>query len=127
MDVRRSHTPKDIGFTVIINSVIEDEQLTADALGLLVYLLSKPPGWLIRQADLRRRFGYGKEKQQAVYRCLEAAGYLTRERVNREGGRIEWDHVVYDLPQGRPDFDPYGHRRRGGRKKPQDRDVDPWS
>jgi hypothetical protein len=115
VDVRRSHNPKDIGFTAIINSVIEDEMLTADALAVLVYLLSKPDGWVIRQADLKRRFGFGKEKQQAVYRCLENARYLTRERVHGEGGRIGWDHVVYDQPQGRPDFDPYG-RRRGNRK-----------
>lgn len=119
MDIRRSHTPADIGFTVIINSVIEDERLTNGTLEVLIYLLSKPPGWIIRQADLKRRFGYGKDKQQAIFKQLEEAHYLMRECDRGDDGRFHWHHTVYDLPQD-GEFDQYGHRR--GHLKP----VDPF-
>lgn len=109
-EIRRSHTPSDIGFTVIINSVIEDERLSATALAILIYLLSKPPEWKIQMADVKRRFSCGRDKVHAAYRELEDARYLVRECVKAQNGRWVWTRTIYDLPQDGK-FDQYGHRR----------------
>ena len=84
--------------TVIYNAVIEDERLRDGALEVLAYVLSKPDDWIIRQADLRRRFGYGRDRQRKIFRILEDAGYLTRERTSGEHGRFVWDYFIHELP-----------------------------
>lgn len=117
MAIIRSHQPKDIGHTTLLNAVIEDERLSASALGVLLYLLSKSPGWIIREADIRRRFGYGEDAYRRDFRCLEDAGYLVREKTHGDGGRIAWQHTVYDVPQGREGFVLYG-RAMLNRKEP---------
>ena len=57
-------------FSVLPNDLMNDERLSADALGVLVYLLSKPTDWQVRVTELRRRFDIGRDK---VYRILESS------------------------------------------------------
>ena len=43
------------GFTIIQNSMAQDKDLSLDARGLLLYLLSKPNGWKVRVDDIMKK------------------------------------------------------------------------
>lgn len=95
-------------FTVVTNCPIEDDRLSYDALGLLTYLLSRPDDWTVKQDQLRRRGGIGKDKLRRIMDDLMAAGYIVVQAqrgadgkpVKGEGGQFAAnEYVVYDEPQ----------------------------
>lgn len=85
-------------FTVIPNEMANDARLGADALGLLVYLLTKPNDWKVRINELRNRFDMGKDKTYRILKNLEQLGYVIRESVRTEGQFAETRYIVRDLP-----------------------------
>lgn len=85
-------------FTVIPNEMANDDRLPADALGLLVYLLTKPNDWKVRVNELRSRFDMGKDKTYRILGNLEQLGYVIRESVRSGGQFAETRYIVRDLP-----------------------------
>lgn len=63
-------------FTAIPNEIM-DAGLPADTLGVLCYLLSRPADWQVRQREIGRRFGIGREKVMRIMRELKAAGFVS--------------------------------------------------
>ena len=96
-------------FAVLPNEMINDENLTSDALAVLVYLLSKPNDWQVRPTNLRNRFGWGKDKVYRILANLEQLGYMRRESARNEGQFAETRYFVMDSPcphfpdTGKPD------------------------
>lgn len=86
-------------FAVIPNIVCNDERLSFEERGLLVYLLAKPDNWQVMAADIQRQGGIGRDKAYKLLNGLIAAGYVVRERVQDEAtGRIaEYRYDVYDI------------------------------
>ncbi|GEM_PF-4726723 len=92
-------------YTVAPNQLVNDERLSADALGVLVYIISKPQGWQVITEQLMKRFNVGKDKIHRILRELREARYSTKEFERDDGGRIVGQYMVfYDEPQ--PDEDP---------------------
>jgi hypothetical protein len=87
-------------FTVLPNSVLDDDRLSAEAMGVLCYLRSRPADWNVELAHLSERFKIGRDKTQRVVAELVDAGWIKRERtrdpVTRAFNGI--DYVVYDEP-----------------------------
>ena len=75
MIIKRKHTGS---FAVIPNITANDLHLKADTLGVLVYLLAKPADWSVSIADLRKRFGIGRDRVYAILLELEKTGYIGR-------------------------------------------------
>lgn len=90
--IRRQHTER---YTVVPNAIMNDEQLTGDVLGLLVFLLSKPNDWQVSIASLAAtgRFG-GKNKLSRDLGTLRKAGYAGLRRF--ADGSTEW--IIRDDP-----------------------------
>jgi hypothetical protein len=87
-------------FTIIRNAAVRDERLSWRARGLLVYLVSCPPGW---ETSIDRLVPLGREGRDAVataLRELESFGYLTRTRL-RDPSTGKWRHasVINTLPR----------------------------
>jgi hypothetical protein len=98
MIVKRRHTGQ---FAVIPNLTANDEQLTAEALGLLVYLLAKPSDWQVSVENLRKRFGMGRNRAYSILSQLENAGYV-QKRQGRNVGSNRFknvEYVVFDSPE----------------------------
>ena len=87
-----------VNFTTLTNSLINDTRLSADDLGMLVYLLSKPNDWIVRVTELRKRFDIGRDKVYRLLRQLEQYGYVVSEQVKIDGKFAENRYVVSDLP-----------------------------
>ena len=75
------------GYTKLPNAVANDDKLSARALGVLCYILTKPPNWRVIPAQLGSRFGMSYNVALTVLRELIGAGYVKRELL-RDGRRI---------------------------------------
>lgn len=83
-------------------AVIENAAISVEARWLLVYLLGKPDGWIIRVADIQNRTGWGRDKTRKHIKELVEARYLLPE-YSRDGGRFAaMRFVVLDEP-GQPE------------------------
>ena len=73
-------------FSVITNRILTDRRLSAEAVGVLCYLASKPDHWKVRAAEIESRFGLRTKKRQRIMRELDAAGYLQIKKGGPDGG-----------------------------------------
>src|SRR5690606_4941332 len=81
----------------------EDSGLSFKALGLLVYLLSKPDHWTVSREHLATTHTDGVDSIRSGLRELRSAGYVTDEIERDDSGRIaERSLVVHDFPVGEP-------------------------
>ncbi|WP_371346486.1 helix-turn-helix domain-containing protein [Ancylobacter sp. IITR112] len=87
-------------FTVLPNAVLDDNRLSAEAMGVLCYLRSRPADWNVELSHLSERFKIGRDKTQRVVAELVSAGWIKRERTRDPVTRAfnGMDYVVYDEP-----------------------------
>lgn len=93
--VRSSHAG---GFTQVLNSALRPERrLSAQALGVLMHLLSHNDGWDVSVESLTRQFKNSHTSMKATVRELKEAGYIEARRFNTATGmRHEW--IVREQP-----------------------------
>lgn len=97
-NIRRSARDRR-GF-VVYNETANDLELTAEALGVLVYILSKPDHWQVNVSDLQRRRGMGRDKAYRVLRELIANRYAQFvEYYGHDGRVVDSEYVIYDVRQ----------------------------
>ena len=76
-------------YTIIVNTVIRDNRLSASDLGLLIYLLHLPETWKIQPVQLADRADCNR---QTIYtqlnrlRTLSTSSTSRAERVDRSAG-----------------------------------------
>lgn len=87
-------------FTVLPNTVANDARLSAAALGLLYYVLSRPGNWRVVPDQLAHRFGISYRTTLKILNELRTAGYVVRELVFDAAHRIVGTrYIVHDEPQ----------------------------
>jgi predicted transcriptional regulator len=85
------------GVTISINSTIQSIT-DIDALGLYIYLSSKPDTWKIHYKDIMRHFNIGEEKAYRLMNVLLSAGLLIRTEVREKGRFKEYLYTLYLKP-----------------------------
>lgn len=86
-------------FYILRNSISNDDRISAEALGVLVYLLSKPPGWEVSKANLRNHFNLGRDKVTRIVKELCNAGYCEKGQTKESDGRFgNNDYTIRDIP-----------------------------
>lgn len=86
-------------FTVLSNDFINDENLCAESVSFLVYIMSKPDDWVIQKSDLSRRFGVGRNKTYEVLKKLIDKGYMRRYQPrDSDGTLLSWVTQACDKP-----------------------------
>ena len=90
--IHRSQRPAK--YTIVNNSLLEDEKLSLPAIGLLVYLLQKPDNFNFKPKELHKKL-YKKYKSKAGYRYmleliseLERFGYI--KKIKYCDGTLEY-------------------------------------
>ena len=94
------HIHNDTGYAQISNILLNDK-LTMEAIGLVCYLLGKPPDWQVVQPQLRAHFGVDRHKLERIMRELITAGYARRRQLQDQVTK-RWDgseYDIYGLPQ----------------------------
>jgi len=66
-------------------SVVEDRNLSLQAIGLHTYLVSRPPGWKIWEKVLISSFKNGRDSIRSCMKELEKAGYIEKEQLRDRG------------------------------------------
>jgi hypothetical protein len=88
------------GFTIINNSMAQDKNLSLEARGLMLYLLSKPKGWKVRVDDIMQNCGVGRDKAYGLLNELIRLGYVIRKKIRGLGRYVK---TVYEF---------FGERRK---------------
>lgn len=87
-------------FTRIDNRVLNDDRLSPLARLAMIYLLSKPDDWELREYDLRRYLEVGINKTRKIIAELKELGYLQRKQFRSEetGKWTTTTTAVYECP-----------------------------
>src|SRR4051794_23321245 len=98
MIIRRRYNAN---YCVIPNKIMDDKELSAEGLGVLCYLLSRPPNWSVYAEQLKDRFGCGRERMYRILNEIIDLGYIRRERLRCATSKkfTEYEYIVYDDPQ----------------------------
>lgn len=101
MTVIRVHKQRG-DFAVLPSQAINDNTLTWEARGMLLYLLEKPDTWEIRLADLINKSPAGRDQTRRILHELEGQRYVVRRRIAGARGHFYWESDVYETPQPLP-------------------------
>lgn len=128
MSITRKPIDREQPFTVFANALLNDGRLSAEALGVLVYLVSKPGSWRVMPGVLGKRFGCGRDKVYRIMGELIDAGYASREAERDAAGVIRgWNYLVSNeiipLPENQEVVDqPLPEKATSGKSAPQKKD-----
>jgi hypothetical protein len=81
-------------YTIIGNEFLNDEDLSADALGVLCYLRGKPADWQVIATQLANRFKCGRERIARILKELIGCGYMEKTQA-RDPATNKWQAVDY--------------------------------
>lgn len=96
--LRQNHTRD---FTVIPNSLLQDQRLSCRDRGLLVWMLSKPPDWEFSKLSIVGELQLdGESSIKSGIKNLKAAGYLEIRQERKKGKVFRSVWTVSDMPQG---------------------------
>ena len=101
--VRAPHGEDEHWFVKVSRALAQDENLSFEARGILLYLLSKPRDWLIQLTDLQRAGNTGRDRVLRILNELEARGYLVwsarARRKKKTDGTFEWAApMLFEIP-----------------------------
>ena len=107
MAVFRIEKTKD--YTVMSNHHLKNKSLTLKAKGLLSVILSLPENWNYTTRGLASICKEGVDCISATLVELEQNGYIVRNRLRDEKGRItDTEYVIYEKPVDAPPTNPSG-------------------
>ena len=75
-------------YVVIPNGLAQHRGLSFRARGMLLYILSKPTDWIVRETDLMKEGLAGRDQVRSVIKELVEVGYLKRLK-KREAGKFD--------------------------------------
>jgi hypothetical protein len=93
-------------YTVFSNDLIAEPTLSWKAKGILMYLLSKPPGWKTRLEDIVKHAKDGRDAVLSGIKELRDAGYIKKICIRDPKTQriIRWETQVFETPLD-PDSD----------------------
>jgi hypothetical protein len=81
-------------YTVISNSLIQDEKLNFLERMIIIYLLSKPKDWIVNKNQVIKESGFGIHKVDKAWSNLIKFGYINQIRIQRG-----WSYEIIEKPQ----------------------------
>ncbi|MGN0779139.1 MAG: hypothetical protein ACI4MJ_08340 [Aristaeellaceae bacterium] len=101
------HVEKNGNFTWMKNIHLRDRCLSLKAKGLLSVMFSLPRDWDCTITGLAYISKEGISAIRAIIKELEAAGYITRERIRNEAGRLkDMKYTIHETPVNREPEEP---------------------
>lgn len=84
-------------YTVMPNALVTDKELSWEARGMMLYLMSKPDEWTVVMADLQNASQAGETKVRRIIHELMDTGYITKSVSRGKTGQfVSTDYVVSD-------------------------------
>lgn len=91
-------------YTLFHNEFLQGSGLSADALGVAVFLLSHPESWKIKRSHIQQTFSFGKDRCKRIVDEMVDKGFMTVTQIRDPQGRVVevdyclTDHVGADNP-----------------------------
>lgn len=82
----------------IPRDIIQSKNLSLEEKGLLIYLLSMPPNWVIYKQQLQEATNTGRRVIDRIFASLQEKGYIISVKMHNPDGTFGWNHVVYQEP-----------------------------
>lgn len=73
----------------IVSHALIDSDISAEALGVAVYVLSRPDDWIIRPSQLCTKFNCGKDRMTRILKEIVSLGFATKEKTRSDAGTFE--------------------------------------
>lgn len=89
---------QDDPFVRVPQASVNDKRLGLKALGLLVFMLSKPDGWRFRERALATQLDVSRQQVRTAIQTLIELGYVERRSVVEDGVPVV-ETRVFDIPQ----------------------------
>lgn len=123
MIIRAVHN-KNNPYCMVKRSTAQDARLPARALGLLIYLMSKPDDWEPTIRDICRRFpDIGKNQAyKIINEVFIPLGYARRVAERKNGKISRWVTEIYEEPV--PDFGEVENPENQTKPVPENREVE---
>lgn len=98
--------PRPTPYQIVSKAMLDDSRLSPAALGLMTYLIGRPPNWEIKIVQLAQHFKQSQDRIGTIFKELEKLGYARLVSIRRSGktqftGK-QWE--VFELPELNPDF-----------------------
>lgn len=87
IEFERPPLPSD-NFTMVPNHLATDPALNGNAVRLVLYIVSRPPGWKTVRARIMEAIGLGGTAFDAAVKRAEAGGWLERRQDRANGGEL---------------------------------------
>ena len=84
-------------YTVIMNNIFKEKDLSLKAKGLLCYAISKPNNWRFSKRGIMTSCTDKEGSIETALKELEEHFYLTRERI-RDKGKFNTVYTFYEVP-----------------------------
>ena len=85
-------------YTVLHNTVLQDENLSWQAKGLHSYLMQLPDDWNVVAEDLYKRSMNGRHSTDSAIKELIEAGYIVRDATRAKGKFQGYNYTVHETP-----------------------------
>lgn len=90
---------KESHYVVLNKTALNDTRLSWKAKGLHAYMLSKPDDWTFHDIELQKHAKDGRDALKSALKELKDLGYMKRIRNRGQGGKFEYETIVYEIPQ----------------------------
>ncbi|MQY79172.1 MAG: hypothetical protein GH151_08260 [Bacteroidetes bacterium] len=100
MAITRFIKNKENPYLIMNKTSLNDKRLSARAVGILCYILSKPDDWYVNYQELNSRFTEGIFAIKTAVRELILTGYMVKSQFRCSDGKFSYiDFVVFENPQ----------------------------
>lgn len=90
---------KENPYVMLNKTFLNATNISWKAKGILAYLLSKPDDWKVYESDIVKHSTDGRDGVRKGIQELIKAGYIKRELIQDEKGRLMgYDYQVYEVP-----------------------------
>lgn len=99
MAIFRVNKPNTKGYTIIMNKMLQDKELSLEAKGLLGFILTLPEDWDYSINGLAIITNQTYNKVNKIIRELISKGYIVRTKLNpneTSSGRFEYIYDIYE-------------------------------
>jgi hypothetical protein len=92
---RSTNTTKN-NFTPISNNLIQNENLSLEAIGLVCFIVSLPESWIIYKMQIQAALKMNRTKFDRIWKECVDAGYIKCTKIRTNNGQWRYDYEVSD-------------------------------
>jgi hypothetical protein len=97
--IKRTRAMKE-NFLIAHNKLVQNKNMSFQAKGLLVMLLSLPSDWVLHKSWIMKEYKIGRDKLNSMFNELKENGYLIEvEMIRKKGKFVGMNYMIYDEPQ----------------------------